>query len=239
MTEGEMRQEFSRLTALGVAKSAGEQEQRERFAAECYRCFCWMSASQWKQVVNLVIERHKRGHYTIDEFRSAVGALRERGAIKSDACRSCGGTKWHYISLKLENDSIVDAVRPCATCRPGMVWDSPPNTVSYPMEDSWAVRMAKSMSPKVAYQVLERGNSMGIKFETEAMGIMVEKASRYEEEIEERRASMKSTVTAHPLGVSTEAVVGQFAPPPSSGNRVGGQDASTPSPSGDEPDPFI
>jgi hypothetical protein len=200
-----------------------------------------MTAAQWKQTVSLVIERHKRGGYTIDEFRSAVGALRERGAIKSDACRSCGGTKWHYVSLKLENEQFVDAVRPCATCRPGIVWEPPPGTVSYPMQESFAVRMAKSMSAKAAYQVLERGNSMGIKFETEAVGIMVEKAAQYEADVVLRRDSMKKQVTAQPLGESAVAVVGQCAPAPTLGNEgVVSRNASTHDrPPEVEPDPFI
>lgn len=199
MTFSEMASELGRLDAMGAPRNAVELEERQKFALELHRIFGWMDASQWQSAISIVVERHTKGKYNINEFRAAVRSLRDRGVIERTACESCNGTLWAYVSLKLPDETMVTAVRPCSMCRPGTHWNSIKDTVTYPMEKSFAVQMAEMMTPRIAYGVLKNGSDMSIRFEPEAVAIMAEKAGAYEESVE--AAKPKQEVFAQALGM--------------------------------------
>src|SRR5262245_25179288 len=101
MTYQDFDSELGRLNSIKVAVTEKDVEERKALAAELWRKYSWMLPPQWQSTVSWVIDKHKtKGLPTMPEFAAAVGMMRDKGIIKTEACRSCGGTKMQFLRVR-------------------------------------------------------------------------------------------------------------------------------------------
>lgn len=192
MTYQDFAFELNRLDAIKIPKTEQDSAERKALEQELWRKYSWMLPPQWQQTVSWVIDKHKNKQLpTMQEFAVAVGMMRDKGVIKTEACRSCHGNKMQYVKVRHSPTSReFEACRPCSVCMTGAEWELKRDLelIGEGGGNSTPLRMAHAMTPQGAYWALYKGNAQNVKWDEDVLMILLDKASVYEAEIEKKKS---------------------------------------------------
>lgn len=220
MTYEDFGFELKRLDAIKIPRNDSELKERQALEQELWRKYSWMLPPQWQATVSWVIDKHKNKQLpTMQEFAAALGVMRDKGVVRTEACRSCGGLKMQYIRVRHTPTSReFDACRPCSVCMVGAEWelkkdleligDGRPKTL---------LRMAHEMTPKGAYFAFHKGDACGVKWDEDVKLVLLNKAMEYAAEVEERKSKQPpppKTLAGEVVGILSNVKPAEEDAPP-------------------------
>lgn len=198
MTYQDFAYELNRLDAIKIPKTEQDSAERKALEQELWRKYSWMLPPQWQATVSWVIDKHKgKALPAMPEFSAAIGMMRDKGIIKTEACRSCGGTKMQYVKVRHTNTGReFEACKPCSVCMVGAQWELKPDLelIGEGGGNSSALRMAHAMTPQGAYWALHKSNDA--LWDDDVKMILLDKAIKYEAEIEEKKSKQPPAIKA-------------------------------------------
>lgn len=192
MTYQDFGYELNRLDAIKIPKTEQDSAERKALEQELWRKYSWMLPPQWQQTVSWVIDKHKTKQLpTMTEFAAAVGMMRDKGVIKTEACRSCGGSKMQYVKVRHTATSReFEACKPCSVCMVGTDYEIKKDleVIGEGGGNSSPLRMAHAMTPQGAYWAIHKGESQNVKWDPDVLMVLLDKAGQYEQEIEQKKS---------------------------------------------------
>lgn len=226
MTYEDFSFECRRLDSIKIPRNDGELKERQALEQELWRKYSWMMAPQWKSTVSWVIDKHKSKTLpAMPEFSAAVGMMRDKGIIKTEACRSCNGTKMQYVRVRhAPTDREFDACKPCSVCMVGaqMELKRDLELIGEGGGNASPLRMAHAMSPQAAYWAIHRGDAMGVKWDEDIKMVLLNKAMEYDAVIEERK-SKQPTPAKNVVGLMVGTLSNLKVQVPVSGEQPQGE----------------
>lgn len=200
MTFQDFISELGRLDAIKIPKTEQDSAERKALEQELWRKYSWMLPPQWQATVSWVIDKHKGKQLpAMPEFSTAVGMMRDKGIIKTEACRSCGGSKMQYVKVRHTPTSReFEACKPCSVCMVGANWELKKDLelIGEGGGNSTPLRMAHAMTDQAAYYAMAKSDTVkGFKWDPEVEVILIDKAACYAAEIEERKSKQPPSVT--------------------------------------------
>lgn len=192
MTYEDFAFECKRLDSIKIPRNDGEMKERQALEQELWRKYSWMLSPQWQSTVSWVIDKHKgKSLPAMPEFAAAVGMMRDKGIIKTEACRSCGGTKMQYVKVRhTPTGREFEACKPCSSCMIGSQWELKKD-LELISEGGWystALRMAHAMTPQAAYWAFHKSEAAGMKWDEDVKIVLLNKAMDYQMEMEEKKS---------------------------------------------------
>lgn len=194
MTYDDFMHECKRLDSIKIPKNDTELQERVALQQELWRKYSWMLPPQWQSVMSWVLDKHKtKSLPAIPEFSTAVGMMRDKGIIKTEACRSCNGIKMQYIRVRhLVTGKEFDACRPCSVCMIASDWEIKKELeVIGEARHMTPLRMAHELTPKAAYYAFHKGEASGVKWDEDVKMVLLNRAMEYEAAIEDRLSKPK------------------------------------------------
>lgn len=191
MTYEDFASECKRMDSIKIPRNDGEMKERQALEQELWRKYSWMLPPQWQATMSWVIDKHKtKSLPAMPEFAMAVGMMREKGIIKTEACRSCGGSKMQYLKVRhTPTGREFDACRPCSVCMIGSDWETKKDLeVISEGSTKTPLRMAHQLTPRAAYYAFHKGEAHGIKWDEDVKMVLLNKAMEYEAYIEQKKS---------------------------------------------------
>lgn len=194
MNYSDFTTECKRLDAIKIPKNDTELTERRALEQELWRKYSWMITAQWQATVSWVIDKHKgKALPVVNEFGAAVGMMREKGVIKTEACRSCDGIKMQFVRVRHTlTGREFDACKPCTVCMIASDWEIKRDLeVIGEARNKTALRMAHEMTPQGAYWAINRAEAAGMKWDPDVEEVLANKAIAYGAEIENRKSQVR------------------------------------------------